>query len=138
MNTRTKAGPNAALYPVTDNEGETQITGFPGDLHDVCTLGIGQAIEFQRAWLASIASLHSCAIGVSRSALRIPLPLDIFFDTMMRIFAPCAGLQQSWLNLMLPRDASKSSRSTVSPYPPEPGKKMEIAEDLIVETFENY
>lgn len=138
MNPRTKPGPNAALYPVTTNEGETPITGFPGDLHDVCTLGIGQAIEFERAWLASIASLHSCAIGVSTNALLMPLPLDIFFDAMMRIFAPCAGLQQSWLNLMLPRYGGKTASATVSPVPLEPGKEMEIAEDLIVETFENY
>jgi hypothetical protein len=69
----------------------------------------------------------------------MPLPLDIFFDMMTRIFAPCAGLQQGWLNLMLPRDGSKTASDPVSPDPPDPVEdEVEFAEDLIVETFENY
>jgi hypothetical protein len=122
---------------VAADEGETQITGLPGDLHDVCTLGVGQAIAFERAWLASIASLNSCAIGVSKSALRMPLPFDIFFDTMTRVFAPFIGFQQSWLNLILPHDGSKTARPS--------GNQLQLEEnepkdgmDFAVKTFENY
>jgi hypothetical protein len=139
MNPRTKPAQSAALYPVAPDEGETRITGLPGDLHDICTLGFGQAIEFERAWFASIASLNSCAIGVSKSALRMPLPLDIFFHTMTGVFAPCIAFHQSWLNLMVPRAGSKTASVAGRQDPPEPEEeKAALAEDLVVETFENY
>lgn len=137
MNPRTKPGPNAALYPVAANEGETPITGFPGDLHDVYTLGIGQAIEFERAWLASIASLNSCAIGASKSAVRMPLPFDIFFDTMMRVFASGMAFQQSWLSLILPSAGSKTASDPVRQVQPQE-KESKDGMDFAVETFENY
>jgi hypothetical protein len=137
MNPRTKPARSAALYPVAPDEGETQITGLPGDLHDICTLGFGPAIEFERAWLASIASLNSCAIGVSKSALRMPLPLDIFFRTMTGVFAPCIAFHQSWLNLIVPRAGSKTASNPVSQVQPQE-KESKDGMDFAVETFENY
>jgi hypothetical protein len=136
MNPRTKPGRSAALYPVAADEGETQITGLPGDLHDVYTLGVAQALEFERSWLASIASLNSCAIGVSKGSLRMPLPLDIFLDTMTRVFAPFIAFQQSWLNLILPHAVGKTARAPVTQVQPHE-KESKDGMDFAVETFEN-
>jgi hypothetical protein len=137
MNPRTTPARSAALYPVAANEGQTPITGFPGDLQDVCNLGIGEAIELQRAWLASIASLNSCAMGAHQNAFCFPPFLAPFFDTMTKSIASCLELQMNWLNLLLSR-----AGSTVVSVPGSQAQTEEEASersmDFAVETFENY
>jgi hypothetical protein len=136
MNPRTKPTGDAAPYPVSPNDGQTPITGFPGDLQDVCTCGIGEAIELERAWLASIASLNKCALDVYKNAFRSPT-LDVYFDTMTKAFASCLELQMNWLGLLLPHASSKVAKDSGSRAQPTEDTS-EDAEDFAVETFENY
>lgn len=142
MNPRTKPARSAALYPVPDNEGETQITGFPGDLQDLLTVGVGEVIEIQRASLASLASLNSCAIDIYKNVFCFPQFVAPFVETMTKSLRSCLELQMNWLGLLAPRAGSAPAMQD----PPDPKVnelveeevEEEYAEDLIVETFENY
>jgi len=139
MNPKTKTAPSAAHYPVTANQGETPITGFPGDFQDLFTVGIGEAIELERASMASIASLSACAIDVYQNVFCFPRFVAPLLDTMTRSLQSCLELQMNWLDLMMPRACSTVACHPVGQDPPEAEDvETEYAEDFIVETFENY
>jgi hypothetical protein len=139
MNPRTKPAPSAARYPVAANEGETPITGFPGDAQDLFTVGIGEAIELERVSVASLVSLNSCAIDAYKTALCFPLFVAPFLETMTKSLQCCLMLQSNWLDLLMPRACSTAASDPVIPDPPGPvEEEAEYAEDFIVETFENY
>jgi hypothetical protein len=139
MNPRTKTVPSAALYPVAANEGETPITGFPGDAQDLFNLGIGEMLELERASLASFVSLNSCAIEVCKHAFGFPLFVAPLLGTMTKSLQSCLELQSNWLGLLMPFIGSTADCDPVPQDPPAPEQiEAEYAEDFIVETFENY
>lgn len=139
MNPKTKPAPSAAHYPVTANQGETPITGFPGDFQDLFTVGIGEAIELERASMASIASLSSSAINVYKNVFCFPLFVAPLLETMTKSLQSCLELQRNWLDLMTPRARSTAASDPAGQDPPEAeGVEAEYAEDLVVVTFENY
>lgn len=139
MNPRTKPARSAARYPVTPNEGETAITGYPGDLQDLFNVGIGEMIELERASLASLVSLNSCALDLCKSNFCFPLFVAPFVETMTKSLQSCLELQMNWLDLMLPGTGSKAASSPARQDPPAPEEvEAEYVEDFIVDTFENY
>jgi hypothetical protein len=137
MNPQIMPARSAACYPVPARRGETPIIGFPGDLQDTCVVGIGELLEFERASLASVASLHSCTINICRNTFGLPSLYAPFLEVMTKSFQSCLELQMSWLNLLLPpagRTIAREPDFQVQQYEYE----TEDAEDIIVETFENY
>jgi len=144
MNPRTKPARGAVPYPVAANQGETPIAGFPGDLQDLLTVGVGEVLEIERASLASFLSLNSCAIDVYKSAFCFPQFVAPLLETMTKSLQSCLELQMNWLDLLAPRAGSSAASDPVSQDPPEAEEievdeeEAEYAEDLIVETFENY
>lgn len=137
MNPRTKSVPSAALYPAPANAGETAITGFPGDLQDLFSVGIGEMLDLERASMASLVSLNSCAIEVYKSACGLPVLVAPFLETMTKSLQSCLELQMNWLGLLASRSGSTGASDPVIQDPPE-AEEEAYAEDLIVETFENY
>lgn len=141
MNPRTTTAPSAALYPVSANTGETAITGFPGDLQDLFTVGIGEMLDLERASVASLVSLNCCAIEVYKNALNFPLFIAPFLETMTKSLQNCLELQMTWLDLLASRTGGPASRDPAGQDPPKAKEEVEeeeYAEDLVVETFENY
>ena len=141
MHPRTTTAPSAALYPVTANTGETAITGFPGDLQDLFTVGIGEMLDLERASVASLVSLNCCAIEVCKSALNFPLFVAPFLETMTKSLQNCLELQLNWLNLLASGTGGPASSDPAGQDPREAEEEAaeeEGAEDFVVETFENY
>jgi len=133
MNPRTKPVPSAALYPAAANEGETPITGFPGDVQDLFNLGIGELLELERASMA-------CAIEIYRNVFCLPQFFAPFLETTAMSVQSCLELQINWLDLLTPGAGNMTASSASAMQdPPAPEEiEAEYAEDFIVATFENY
>lgn len=83
---------------------------------EMCNLGLEQAIEMEKASLATFVSLSSYAIDLSRSAsLFYPVTFSFlsgdFFDTANKLCASFVDLQMLWLNLLIPQSAPADAGS---------------------------
>lgn len=110
---------------------------------DLCNLGLEQAIEIEKASLATLVSLSVYTIDLSKSASLFspltfsPLAGD-FFDVATKAYASFLDLQMHWLGLLMPnagKAAASVSRSRLRTKPVEAkAEPLESVMDVVLGT----
>jgi hypothetical protein len=100
MSPKTKHGSPANHAPVPLMNDQTPGTGFTADFQELYSHGMDRALGIEKASLAAVVSLNSCAIDIYRNAFWFVSSLGGLFEMAAQGFASCMELQLSLLTLM--------------------------------------
>jgi len=97
MNPRTTTARGSTPFLMAANEGKTPNAGVPVDFQYLCNFGVDQAIEIEKASLATVVRLNSCVLDIYKNAFWFAPEVGDLFDTAAESFALCMELHLNWL-----------------------------------------
>lgn len=124
MNPRTMPARDASLPFVATEAGQTSDAGFPSDFQEMCSFAMDQAIGIEKASLATVVCLNSCAIDIYKNGLWFSPVLGNLFDAAAQAFASCMELQMNFLA----RQASHISGTVASIHGMQVRQTAEVLE----------
>jgi hypothetical protein len=133
MKNRSKPAHHAPLFLGAAQHGSTPDAGFTADFQDLYGLAMDQAVGLEKASLAAVACLSSCAIDIYKNESWLSPALGKLFDEAFQALATCIELQLSCLALLTPHALSQASTeashfvSQATPTPDELAHCMDIA-----------
>jgi hypothetical protein len=138
MNPRTIAARSAPLSFVAANEDHTPNAGFPGDIQDLCSLAMDQALGIEKVPLAPVVSLNSCLLDPSKNALWFTPAFGNHLGMASQALAFSMEMQMGLIALLAPHAMSHLSTVTSSSGSQDQPNEDELAYSMDIALGERF